>query len=217
MKPLPIGEDFPVFEKDGTSLLMGSELMALDALGFDGSPNGFHQSVIPTIPFATHAHRHPLFNQESTIGAAGVLTATIRMMQEVSANLPSAQGHLQSRFNPCLIPSGTHGPPNDQARIAIDKASHIKPSLLGPDSRAIAHPFFAIVAMHENPSGADSAQLAVCDSPHAMCPRSHGQSCLPPSRVRRACDHNERPVGATPHARAGCHRLRAPAGRSEIG
>ncbi len=46
MNPLPIGEDFQILEEDGTNLVMGSELVMRDALGFDGSPNGFHQRVV---------------------------------------------------------------------------------------------------------------------------------------------------------------------------
>ncbi len=62
---------------------------------------------------------------------------------------------------------------------------------LGSRLRCYPPPLFRWDVARANPAAADWVQLTPIGGPNAVGLGSHYQSGLPPSRVRRACDHRE--------------------------
>jgi hypothetical protein len=96
MSPLPIIVDFEILEKRLSGLLMGDVDGVPHALLLERAEEGFHYRIIPTIAFPRHAYDHPCLLQSLTVRAAGLLAASITVMQESRLRTATAYCHLQS-------------------------------------------------------------------------------------------------------------------------
>src|SRR5512143_306402 len=73
----------------------GGEYRLLEAFYLESSEETLSHRIIPTITGATHAGGDPLGREHSTVGAAGVLTAPVGMMDQPGADRTIRQCHVQ--------------------------------------------------------------------------------------------------------------------------
>src|SRR3954466_14825333 len=85
MPPAPIVEDFDVFEQCRFGLPPGAELCPMNQLGFERAEERLHRRIIVAIALAAHGRLDAVAVEDLAIGSAGVLHATIGMVDEGGA------------------------------------------------------------------------------------------------------------------------------------
>jgi len=91
-------EGLNVIKEHGLSVLKVAWDLALEALGFEGSPEAFHGGVIITASLAAHAWGDLVREQELAKGTGRVLDSAVRMMELWSAR-PEFKRPLESFLN----------------------------------------------------------------------------------------------------------------------
>ena len=81
VEPFWVIERFDVIEDGRLGLVVSLELVAMEPFGFEGAPERFHGGVVVTVAFAAHAGKGFESGKEGTIIGAGVLAATIGVME----------------------------------------------------------------------------------------------------------------------------------------
>ena len=86
MQAFSIVKQLDVSKQGGHRLRLGSRYCCakvIEAFGFDRRPEGLAQSVVVAIPLAAHALSDFFLCQQQAEAFAGVLTASIRMMNSL--------------------------------------------------------------------------------------------------------------------------------------
>lgn len=81
MAALPILETHNVGKDVGSGLLASLVFLEMDMLAFEGAKETLHGSVVITVASAAHADLYLLVDDKSLVSMAGILAATIRMME----------------------------------------------------------------------------------------------------------------------------------------
>jgi len=79
--PDAVVEDFDVIEDRGAGLGPGGEGSSVYELVLEGAPEGFHDGVVVAVGLAAHGRSYVVVVQHGTIGGAGVLDASIGVME----------------------------------------------------------------------------------------------------------------------------------------
>ena len=95
MSPLPVVEQFDVFEQLVAGLSSGTPPAGIDQFDFEGGEKAFRHRVVPAIAFTAHAALDAVYRQQLLILVAGVLAAAIRVMQQTLRRLTVLQCHLK--------------------------------------------------------------------------------------------------------------------------
>ena len=80
---LAVVEDLNVLEELRPGLLPGLEPRAMDHFGLEGAEEAFHRRVVQAIAFAAHRGRDVMQPKQFSVGTAGVLDASIGMVNEL--------------------------------------------------------------------------------------------------------------------------------------
>ena len=111
-----------------------------EAFFFQASEHPFHDGIVITIAFPTHAADHLGGPELALILATRILTPSIRMMQQPWLGVSLPNGHLQGlRHQTCRHRRRT-GPAHDFPGKQIDGNRDIQPPLQGPEGRDITAP-----------------------------------------------------------------------------
>lgn len=99
MKATSVVKAFDIVEKLQTSLLDGGGLLVRKALGFERGHEAFHQGVVVAIGLTTHSGSDADTSQEQAKWLAGILNASIRMVQEPRIRAAISPSSLQGFCN----------------------------------------------------------------------------------------------------------------------
>src|ERR1700731_3681170 len=95
MSPLAVVEQFDVLEQLAACLSSGTPPALIDQFDFERGEKAFGHRVVPAVAFTAHAALDAVYRQQLLIVAAGVLAATIRVMQQTLRRLTVLQCHLE--------------------------------------------------------------------------------------------------------------------------
>ena len=84
MEPLPVVEDFDVFEDGEASLLACGEGPSGEEFGFEGALEALHVSVVVAVGATAHAGRAAVLAEELAIAGRGVLDAAVAVMEHAA-------------------------------------------------------------------------------------------------------------------------------------
>ena len=98
MPTLSIVKGHDVSKEFSSSLSMGSKYN-ISTFALQGRPETLHGRIIPTITDAAHADGHVGSHQAFLVIKAGVLAATIRMMQYVARRTTLRECHVECAFD----------------------------------------------------------------------------------------------------------------------
>ena len=113
MQPLTIIPDFDIGEHRLPGLGKGLKVRAGDAFRFQRMKKALHGGIIPAVALATHGGEDPMRGEHLLIGAAGVLTPPIRMVEQPGSRLPAAQRRDEGREGERLVEGRAQRPPDD--------------------------------------------------------------------------------------------------------
>src|SRR5215469_13297410 len=113
MQPLSIVKHFQILKDRAPSLLPGLIGLTIHTFGLQGAIETLHQGVVVAIGFVAHAHHNAKVGQKGAIVLRGILTATIRVMQESRLRMTTRKGHASGLFYQRLLTMTLHGPPDD--------------------------------------------------------------------------------------------------------
>lgn len=65
----------------------------LGLIALEASKEALGDGIVPAVAFAAHAADHAVFRQQCLIVLAGILTASIRMVDQSSVRLSDQEGH----------------------------------------------------------------------------------------------------------------------------
>jgi hypothetical protein len=136
----PIIKALNILKDDVLGLLTGLKDKARHALPFEGAKETLHDGVIVTVALAAHTHANALGDEESLILLTRVLTAEIRMMQQISVRTTTNQCHIQRLLDELLIGNGSHRPADNSPREQIQHRCQGEPSFPGRDKGHVRDP-----------------------------------------------------------------------------
>ena len=90
MKTLSIVVDFDEFKQLATSLSTGLEAGVLNKLGFERAEEAFHRGIVEAVSLSAHANLNPMRREQCPIIMAGILTAPVRVVQQLALDLAPA-------------------------------------------------------------------------------------------------------------------------------
>ena len=90
MKTLSIVVDFDEFKQLATSLSTGLEAGVLNKLGFECAEEAFDQGIVEAVSLSAHANLNPMRREQCPIIMAGILTAPVRVVQQLALDLAPA-------------------------------------------------------------------------------------------------------------------------------
>ena len=96
MAATPIVPNLDVLEYLLTCLLARGESAAMNQLALQGSEETFHHGVVPAVTTMAHAAHYPVCGQQVLVIYAGVLTASITMMEQVGCWFSAQERHPKS-------------------------------------------------------------------------------------------------------------------------
>ena len=140
VQTLTIVPAFDVLEDGCASLGTCGELRSC-ALGFESREKAFHGGIIEAITDAAHTDQAMMSGQVLLIGLAGVLAASIRVVQKASRWTALHDGHAPSLLYQRGFHVLIHCPSHHSTRKQIQNRSQIQPAFGGVDVGDIAHPF----------------------------------------------------------------------------
>ena len=112
-------EDLNVFKYIQSGFISGGVGLVEYQFGFEGTKEAFRQSIVIAIAFAAHTTKHFVFGQQGLIVVAGILTATVGMMEQSWQGLSGGNGHLQGVDDQLAMQALTHRPADDPPCIEI--------------------------------------------------------------------------------------------------
>ena len=83
------------------------------SLGFQTAKKSFNHRIIPAITFSAHAANHAMLFQLILVDMAGILAATIRMMEKLFRWLPALDRHGQGVDHQCCFHTRIYRPTYD--------------------------------------------------------------------------------------------------------
>ncbi len=122
-------------------ILTGSINSMIHQLCFKCSEETLYRGVVVAIPPSTHAWHDVVDGQQILESLAGVLAATIIVMNQWSLWLLTTQSHQQRRADQLLLHSLVHGPTDNASREQVKNHRQIEPSFLCGNVGDIGTPF----------------------------------------------------------------------------
>jgi len=130
---------------------------------FERGKEALLQGIILTITHAAHADADVMVSQQRPVSEAGVLTATIRVMQSARLGLPLAQRPVQGAFHQIGFHLFGHCPAHKLAPEPVCYPRQVTEAFPRFDVTDVAAPFLVRLGGVEFPieqiSGAGSARL----------------------------------------------------------
>lgn len=96
MMPDGIIEPFDVFEDVPAGLCAGCILLVMNPLVFESAKKTFHDGVVVAVAFAAHADQDPVGFQNGLDLVAGILAATIRVVEQLRPGLALIESHAHA-------------------------------------------------------------------------------------------------------------------------
>jgi len=142
MSSMPIVETLNVSEDVTFGLVRRIVFATMNQLGLNGTEETFHGGVIVGISLATHTRLDAMVGQQRLVFIAGILAATVRMMQQPGTRRRSAglERHLERRSYQVSGRGRIHRPAHNSAREQVKHRCQEEPSLTGPHVGDIRHP-----------------------------------------------------------------------------
>src|SRR6185312_3779959 len=113
MSSLPIVIYLYILKNSYFCLFSTREYFVSAALFFDCRPKTLDDSIIITVTFFTHTNINSMLKQLLLIAAAGVFTAAIGVMDQLSSWMSSNECQVKCCFHQFCIMMCTHRPAND--------------------------------------------------------------------------------------------------------
>ena len=133
-------EAFDVVEHIGPGLIPRPISLAVDAFGLQRREEALHRRIVPDVARAAHRADDAVVGHQPLELLAGVLAATVRMMQQ-RVGLASAPDRHDERIGDELgRHSGAHRPAHYAPREQIDHGGHVEPTLRRPDIGEVGDP-----------------------------------------------------------------------------
>jgi hypothetical protein len=129
MEPNGVIKRLNVIKEHGLSMLEVERDLVVEALGFKGSPEAFHHSVIITASLPAHAGDDLVEVQKLTEGARGILDSAIRMM-EYGTHRPEFNCTLESLLDKRSGQGTRQFPAGNAFGTKIQFSGQIKPAIL---------------------------------------------------------------------------------------
>src|SRR5271154_6438243 len=121
-------EDFDVFEDLATSLRPRTPLSLVSELALEGGEEALGHRVVPAVSPPTHAALDRVLCEQLPILTAGVLAATIRMMQESSSGPALRKRHVQSVQRELTFQPFVEFPADYPARVKVHNHRQVQPA-----------------------------------------------------------------------------------------
>jgi hypothetical protein len=80
MKPGSVVEGFDKIKDGFCCGVTRGKFASINALQFQGAPKGFHRRIVVAVCFSAHTGKQAVAGQDLPVGSAGVLNASIGMM-----------------------------------------------------------------------------------------------------------------------------------------
>ena len=132
MEPLSVVIRFDVFEDQVTRGASGQQFQALVLqFGFKRAPEGFHDGVVVAVCFAAHAGNQSVLLERLAVGRAGILHATIGVVDDLLRPAALLHRHLQRRQWQAGFQGLLHGPADQPSTVEIQNGREVKPPFGG--------------------------------------------------------------------------------------
>src|SRR5512134_946262 len=142
MAALPIIETHNIGKDVGLGFLAGLVILEMDMLAFEGAKETLHRSIVIAVASAAHADLDLLVDEKLLVRIAGILAATIRMMQQPKESWSAVSGHAKGLLHQGTLQGCRKGPADNFAREEIQHHSQIQPAFCGGDISNVSQPFF---------------------------------------------------------------------------
>lgn len=129
MSSLPIVEEVEVLEQLGARRGSRRPGGVVDELDLQRREEALGDGTVRAIAPAAHAADDPVLCQDLLVVAAGVLTPTIRMMQQAPGCAPTRQRHAEGVEGEGIRDALAHRPGHREARVEIEDHRQIEPAL----------------------------------------------------------------------------------------
>ena len=129
-----------VVEQIGNRRLARSVPGAMHALVLQTVEEALGRRVIPAIPLAAHRANHVVLRQLVLKPTAGVLAATIRVMDQPGRRSPAEPSHGQRVDDNVRAHPSLDRPPDDFPVEQIEHYRQVQPAFVRPDIRQIGGP-----------------------------------------------------------------------------
>ena len=141
MEPLSVVIGFDVFEDEIAHGASGQQFQALVLqFGFKRAPEGFHDGVVVAVCFAAHAGNQSVLLERLAVGSAGILYATIGVMDDLSRMAALLHRHLQRRQRQTGFQGLLHGPADQPPTVEIQNARQVEPAFGGGQISNVLQP-----------------------------------------------------------------------------
>src|SRR4051812_44555736 len=140
MPPAPIVEDFDIFEQCCFGLPPGAELCSMNKLRFERAEERFHRCIVIAVALAAHGDLDAVAVEDLAIRPAGVLDATIGMVDEAlrwSAMLDRHHQRVLAQRTPQMV---GHAPADDLAGRHVLDGGQVQPALISRHIRNVRQP-----------------------------------------------------------------------------
>src|ERR1700730_1778124 len=115
--------------------------LTMDQLCLKGTEERLRIGVIITIATSAHTRSNAILSEKLLIGIAGILPASIRVVDQSFRGTLPAHGIPERSGSQFLRERIAHGQPNDLSTFQIHHDGHIEPSLRSRDKRNIRYPY----------------------------------------------------------------------------
>ena len=119
VEPAPVVRAFDVFEEGASDPILGPGLTFRHGLTLERAPERFHGSVVVAVTLATHAGHQARSLKSVSIALAGILNASIGMMDEPFGRPPLNQCALQRLDSAASVQALPNGPAQNLAAVEI--------------------------------------------------------------------------------------------------
>ena len=121
-----------VFAHVGNRFLPGSVAAITAPFPFQAAKESLYRGIVPAITVATHAADYAVLLQPSLIVMAGVLTASVGMMQQTRQRFSQVDRHHQSTQQQRFFQAPVDAPTHHAWGIQVNDHGQINPALRRP-------------------------------------------------------------------------------------
>src|SRR5258706_14138275 len=125
MKALTIVIHLQELNNHGTGMSARVKDMEIDTLDFESAKETFHDGVVVAVGLSAHANGDVVLSQEGLVVMSGILTAAIRMMQQIGLRLALRKCHVQGIVDESSVTAGAHSPTHHTPREEIQYSRQI--------------------------------------------------------------------------------------------
>jgi len=140
MAPPPVVKNLDVFEERGARFLAGSEAGPMNHLGLQRSEEAFHRSVVQAIAPPAHRRCDAAQIEQLLVLPAGILDASITVMEQPFWRAPISDSHFQRVFAQGAFEALRHRPSHDLHRPQVLDRGQVKPALVGRNVGDVGQP-----------------------------------------------------------------------------